>query len=230
MPSTVWIERPSHATPIVRHDSTGSPSMSTAQAPHSPSSQPCLVPVRLRSSRITSSSVLYGAKATCDLLAVHAQPDEHMVVAGVAHDVLLLGRPGIRAETADEIVRDGLRNGGGGPLAVGPEPHGGPVERAEHRAGEDARRRRARTRRSSCRRRRWRAGRARSGRAWRRCGGGAGPAGRRWRRGRRRPRLRRAARRRARGARGAGAPAPWPGFGPRPSAASIRSSDRSWQK
>src|SRR5438128_9873306 len=40
----------------------GCPSISTAQAPHSPSSQPCLVPVRPRSSRSTSRSVLYAAQ------------------------------------------------------------------------------------------------------------------------------------------------------------------------
>ena len=41
-----------------RHESCGSPSTSTVQAPHSPSSQPCLVPVSCRSSRSSSSSVL----------------------------------------------------------------------------------------------------------------------------------------------------------------------------
>ena len=46
-----------------RQESTGSPSTSTVQAPHSPSSQPCLVPVSCRSSRSTSSSVLCGAKS-----------------------------------------------------------------------------------------------------------------------------------------------------------------------
>src|SRR4051812_16392594 len=53
--------RPSHSIASSRQESCGSPSTSTAQAPHSPSSQPCLVPVRARSSRSTSSSVLYGA-------------------------------------------------------------------------------------------------------------------------------------------------------------------------
>src|SRR5262245_15268813 len=64
MPSTVLIARPCSSTGSARHDSTGSPSTSTVQVPHSPSSQPCLVPVRPRSSRSTSSSVLCGAKAT----------------------------------------------------------------------------------------------------------------------------------------------------------------------
>ena len=39
-----------------RHESTGAPSTRTVQAPHSPSPQPSFVPVRLRSSRRTSSS------------------------------------------------------------------------------------------------------------------------------------------------------------------------------
>ena len=44
MPSMVSTSPPSHSTPRTRHESTGWPSSSTAQAPHSPSSQPCLVP------------------------------------------------------------------------------------------------------------------------------------------------------------------------------------------
>src|SRR3989442_345976 len=55
--------RPPHSTPSTRHDSTGWSSSRTAHAPHSPSSQPCFVPHRFRSSRSTSRSVLYGAKA-----------------------------------------------------------------------------------------------------------------------------------------------------------------------
>src|SRR3989338_7893663 len=64
MPSTVFTSRRSHATPSTRQESTGIPSTSTVQVPHSPSSQPCLVPVRPRSSRRTSRSVLWGAKET----------------------------------------------------------------------------------------------------------------------------------------------------------------------
>ena len=63
MPSTVLIDRPEQATPSTKHDSTGCPSIRTAHVPHSPSSQPCFVPVRPRSSRSTSSSVLCGANA-----------------------------------------------------------------------------------------------------------------------------------------------------------------------
>src|SRR6266852_2959311 len=48
----------------MRQESTGLPSSKTAQAPHSPSSQPCFVPVWPRSSRRTSSKVLYGANET----------------------------------------------------------------------------------------------------------------------------------------------------------------------
>src|SRR5947208_4675626 len=64
MPSTVLTRWPAQARPSTRQDSTGVPSTRTVQVPHSPSSQPCLVPVSPRSSRSTSSSVLWGAKAT----------------------------------------------------------------------------------------------------------------------------------------------------------------------
>jgi len=50
--------------PAPKHDSTGVPSSSTVQVPHSPSSQPCFVPVSPRSSRKTSSSVFVGRE--CD--------------------------------------------------------------------------------------------------------------------------------------------------------------------
>src|SRR5215472_18891621 len=50
---------PSASTGRARHESTGSPSTSTVHVPHSPSSQPCLVPVSPRSSRSTSSRVLW---------------------------------------------------------------------------------------------------------------------------------------------------------------------------
>src|SRR5688572_32921430 len=60
----VSTERPAQSSASVRQERCGSPSTSTAQAPHSPSSQPCLVPVRPSSSRSTSSSVLYGANET----------------------------------------------------------------------------------------------------------------------------------------------------------------------
>src|SRR6185503_15081772 len=61
------------SSPSIRQESTERPSTSTAHVPHSPSSQPCFVPVRLRSSRRTSSSVLCGAKATstCSPLSVN---------------------------------------------------------------------------------------------------------------------------------------------------------------
>src|SRR2546427_11400223 len=62
MPSTVCTRRPAQARPNTKQDSTGMPSTSTVQVPHSPSSQPCFVPVRPRSSRSTSSRVLCGAE------------------------------------------------------------------------------------------------------------------------------------------------------------------------
>ena len=74
-PSTVTTSRPPHSTPSTRHDSTGRPSSSTAQAPHSPSSHPCLVPQRFRSSRSTSSSVLYGVERDVVRLAVDGERD-----------------------------------------------------------------------------------------------------------------------------------------------------------
>ena len=45
MPSTVVTSCPSTACASTRQERTGTPSTSTVQAPHSPSSQPCLVPV-----------------------------------------------------------------------------------------------------------------------------------------------------------------------------------------
>src|SRR5262245_15515131 len=47
----------------VRQASVGTPSTSTVQAPHSPSSQPCLVPVSSNCSRSTSSSVRWTGTA-----------------------------------------------------------------------------------------------------------------------------------------------------------------------
>src|SRR5215510_796831 len=72
MPSMVFTSRPSASRPSIRHERIERPATSTAQVPHSPSSQPCFVPVRFRSSRKTSSSVLCGAKATsvCSPLSV----------------------------------------------------------------------------------------------------------------------------------------------------------------
>src|SRR5215212_2064732 len=64
MPSTVSTRRLSASRPSTRQERIERPSTRIAQVPHSPSSQPCLVPVRFRSSRRTSSSVLCGAKAT----------------------------------------------------------------------------------------------------------------------------------------------------------------------
>src|SRR5579875_3765476 len=51
----------------VRHASMGTPSIRTVQAPHSPNSQPCFVPVRPKSSRNTSSKVWWGTTAIAPL-------------------------------------------------------------------------------------------------------------------------------------------------------------------
>src|SRR5688572_30279400 len=73
MPSIVLTSRSSASSPNIKHERIERPSTSTAHVPHSPSSQPCFVPMRLRSSRRTSSSVLCGAKATstCSPLSVN---------------------------------------------------------------------------------------------------------------------------------------------------------------
>src|SRR6266487_3407191 len=60
----VVTSRPSASNPNIKHERIDRPSTRTVQVPHSPSSQPCFVPVKPRSSRSTSSSVLCGAKAT----------------------------------------------------------------------------------------------------------------------------------------------------------------------
>src|SRR2546425_9554496 len=64
MPSIDVTSRPSASRPNIKHDRIDRPSTSTVHVPHSPNSHPCFVPVRARSSRSTSSSVLCGAKAT----------------------------------------------------------------------------------------------------------------------------------------------------------------------
>ena len=56
-PSTVVTARPSTSPTGVWHDSTGSPSTSTVQAPHSPSPQPGLVPVSPRAPRSQPISI-----------------------------------------------------------------------------------------------------------------------------------------------------------------------------
>ena len=63
-PSIVSIRRPATLAASVMQASRGWPSTSTVQAPHSPPSQPCLVPVRPSSSRSTSSSSALPGAAT----------------------------------------------------------------------------------------------------------------------------------------------------------------------
>src|SRR6516162_1042212 len=62
MPSTVVILRPSASAPSIRHEHTILPSQITVQAPQSPELQPSLLPVRLSSSRSTSSNVCRGSQ------------------------------------------------------------------------------------------------------------------------------------------------------------------------
>src|SRR6185295_1147986 len=64
MPSIVLTSRPSASRPSIKQERMDRSSTSTVQVPHSPSSQPCFVPVRFKSSRSTSSSVLCGVNDT----------------------------------------------------------------------------------------------------------------------------------------------------------------------
>src|SRR5262249_38314800 len=62
MPSTVVILRASASAPSIRQEQTMLPSQMTVQAPQSPELQPSLLPVRLSSSRSTSSKVCCGSQ------------------------------------------------------------------------------------------------------------------------------------------------------------------------
>jgi hypothetical protein len=63
-PSIVTTTVPSAWAKGTRHAHTGSPSISTVQAPHSPSPHPSLVPVSPHSSRSTSSNRFIGCAST----------------------------------------------------------------------------------------------------------------------------------------------------------------------
>ena len=63
-PSMVATSDPSASFASTRHAFTARPSMCTVHAPHSPWSQPRLVPVSPSSSRSTSSSVRFGRTLT----------------------------------------------------------------------------------------------------------------------------------------------------------------------
>ena len=63
-PSIVVTSRPSAAATGSRQEATARPSSSTAHAPHAPSPQPCLAPVKARSSRSTASRRRVGATST----------------------------------------------------------------------------------------------------------------------------------------------------------------------
>src|SRR5580698_1508420 len=67
-PSMVVIDAPSTCSTGTRQEFTSSPSISTEQAPHSPSPQPSFTPVRRRSSRKTSSRRdIGGASMRCSM-------------------------------------------------------------------------------------------------------------------------------------------------------------------
>ena len=63
-PSIVITRRPSACAAGTMQESTATPSISTVHAPHSPSPQPSLVPVRPQSSRNTSRSRFIGCAVT----------------------------------------------------------------------------------------------------------------------------------------------------------------------
>ena len=106
-PSTVVTLRPSHCPAATRHELTTSPSSITVHAPHSPSPQPSLVPVRRRSSRKRSSRRFHGEASTTRSVAVDLDRD--------LHDRLHASRTGFgrerqRIERAAERVLDGIRD------------------------------------------------------------------------------------------------------------------------
>src|SRR6267378_2195376 len=89
MPSTLLTWRPTQARPSTRQDRTAVPSTSTVQVPHSPSSQPCFVPVSPRSSRSTSSSVLCGANAT-STASPFSSSAIFALASGIVRNVILI--------------------------------------------------------------------------------------------------------------------------------------------
>src|SRR5205085_3850491 len=140
-PSTVAMRAGDwHSIGSARHDRIGSPSSRTAHAPHSPSSQPCFVPHRFRSSRSTSRSVLYGAKA----ISVASRLTVSVMCAFGIFRLATRGFRGVggalrAAQSRNREGGDLFGDGGRTLRTVGTEPVGGPVERAEERARRDRR-------------------------------------------------------------------------------------------
>src|SRR5262249_6299171 len=95
-----------------------------AQAPHSPSSHPCFVPQRFRSSRRISSSVLYGANARVAGSPLTLRETE-------------AGGGAAREKAADGKIGHEIGNVLWGIGSLRTEPVGCPIECAEERAGRD---------------------------------------------------------------------------------------------
>src|SRR6266511_2449657 len=123
IPSTVFTRRPSHARPSTRQESTGVPSTSTVQVPHSPSSQTCFVPVSPKSSRTTSSSVLGGAKAT-STGSPFSSSAIFALAPGIFRKLILIRRRG-RASFWASKAASGVHHGGQADGRTGGRKDGG---------------------------------------------------------------------------------------------------------
>ena len=101
----VW---PSPCTASIRQERTGSPSRRMVQAPHTPCSQPALVPVSPTFSRRQSSKVRRGSTSTVTLAPLTSSstrmPPSRRLVAGVRN-----GAPGERRRDAPAIGRRGMQ-------------------------------------------------------------------------------------------------------------------------
>ena len=91
-PSTVRICLPAACTANMRHERTGSPSISTVQAPQTPCSQPTWVPVCPQSSRMASASVRRGSTAIACARPLMMKRD----IALLAHAACSLARNAAR--------------------------------------------------------------------------------------------------------------------------------------
>ena len=154
-PSTVVTARPPLSAASARHDSTGSPSTSTAHAPHSPSSQPCLVPGELQILAQHFEQGLVVVDQHLDRLAVDGQRQSDLAQLGrrcrssrlctsqAASDDMPIRAPDARRDPRRRCRGPGSwrspRRPAAASAAVRVEPGDGPVHRAEHRARDERR-------------------------------------------------------------------------------------------
>src|SRR5687768_7519046 len=111
IPSIVLTSRSSASRPSIRHERIERPSTSTAHVPHSPSSQPCFVPVRLRSSRRTSSSVLCGAKATSTYSPLRVNPICFLLWSGTVFLLSLIQNRIVDQPRLSDVCGNGNQRG-----------------------------------------------------------------------------------------------------------------------